>query len=70
MKILKRPDNIIYDTESTENFELYKGKTPELNQMVYQNTDLMELDFLKQYFDEAHQIFENFGQSYYYILCR
>lgn len=71
MKILKRPDNIVFDTENTDQMEFnplpYMHLTP-LHQIHVES----DHEFLTKHFgrkkNSEHPIFTNFGNSYYYVV--
>lgn len=72
MTILKRPDNIIFDTDTPN--KLIFNPIP-FNILVPLHDVLLtksEYEFLKEYFfsieDVEHPIFKDFGNSYYYCL--
>ncbi|MFM9952381.1 MAG: hypothetical protein ACKV1O_30910 [Saprospiraceae bacterium] len=71
MKILKRPENIVFDTENPDKMDFTPmpthGLTP-LHQTIVET----EWDFLTQFFAGIagydHPIFKDFGQSYFYCI--
>lgn len=69
MKILKRPDNIIFDTENPNIMEF---KPTDLKRAIplSETSWKFEYDILKEFFPSqnniTHPIFSNFGSSYYY----
>lgn len=71
MKILKRPDNIVFDTENTDQMEFkpmaYRSLTP-----LHQTHVKSDHEFLSEHFkpknSNAHPIFTNFERSYYYVI--
>jgi hypothetical protein len=68
MKILKMPDNVIYDTCLPD----HKYPNPRKNYgypiPLHHMTDLTDFDFLSLHFNKDHSIFTNFSNSYYYKL--
>ncbi len=71
MKILKRPDNIIFDTEKPNVMEF--NPIPNfLPQRLYEITQKSDFDFLYENFPPQnnikHPVFKDFGTSYYYCL--
>lgn len=71
MKILKRPDNIVFDTENPDKMDFNPIPTHGLTPL-HQTIDKSEWDFLTQFFTEKkgfeHPIFRDFGQSYFYCI--
>lgn len=68
MKILKRPNAVIYDTTNIDsrNYNPYEGfGNPKPLHHFHEKTDY---EFLSENFPLEHSIFDNFSQSYYYIL--
>lgn len=71
MRILKKPENVIFDTENPEkveiNSEVIKNPIP-----LHHSTNVTDWDFLSEHFkskDEIkHPIFNHFGESYFYCL--
>jgi len=71
MKILKKPENIIFDTDNPEKIEInsdhVKSSIP-----LHHSTSMTDWDFLSLYFkskdENKHPIFMNFGESYFYCL--
>ena len=70
MKILKRPDNIIFDTENPNIME-FKPTFPNLLIPLSENILTNDYEYLKEFFQPqnnvTHPIFSNFGSSYFYI---
>ncbi len=71
MKILKKPDFIIFDTENPDKMKF--NRTPlGLPQPLNAITMKTDYDFLSEHFrpkgDVVHPIFKNFGSSYYYCV--
>jgi len=67
MKILKSNTNEIYDTDQVGVIEFFEGKKENLTPLHHAHAKL-DIEFLKDFFPEQHRIFDNFGQSYYYVL--
>ena len=68
MKVLKRPSNVIYDTTNVDDrkFNPFKGfGNPIPLHHTHEKTDY---EFLSIYFPKDHPIFNDFTQSYYYVL--
>ena len=71
MKILKKPDFIIFDTEKPDQMKF--SRTPlGLPQPLNAITMKTDHDFLSENFrpkgEIVHPIFKNFGSSYYYCV--
>lgn len=69
MKILKRPENIVFDTENP--FKMDFNSTPKGGIRPLHETIMQaEWDFLTQFFKGRagfkHPIFRDFGNSYFY----
>lgn len=72
MKILKKPDFIIFDTEKPDQMKF--SRTPlGLPQPLNAITMKTDFDFLSEHFrpkdHTVHPIFKNFESSYYYCVC-
>lgn len=68
MKILKRPNGIIFDNLNLEKKEYnpYSGfGNPIPLHHFHEKTDF---EFLSDHFPKDHSIFNNFGNSYFYII--
>lgn len=72
MKILKRPDNIIFDTENPDKMKFTRQVHP-CPTPLFQKTTKTEHDFLSDHFrphqSKEHPIFKDFGSSYYYFIA-
>jgi hypothetical protein len=73
MKILKHPDNVVFDTENPnimEFVELPTGKI--IYQPLHERIDVGEWTFLETKFKPLsnyhHPIFQNFGRAFFYIV--
>lgn len=68
MKILKRPANIVYDTENPDELtygqETHVPNLTPLHHVINQTDD----EFLRDHFEENHPIFNDFGSSYFYVV--
>lgn len=64
MKILKRPDNLVFDTESNiiEQIPNSNGLVP-ISKLIPVNI----VDFLNTHFPKGHSIFECFEKSFFYV---
>jgi len=71
MKILKRPENIVFDTENPDKMDFAPMPTQGLTPL-HQTIEQAEWDFLTQFFTGTagcdHPIFKDFGQSYFYSI--
>lgn len=71
MKIIKRPDHIVFDTENPDNMEFNPIPYRKLT-ALHQNTLKSDHAFLKEHFTSknniVHPIFINFSNSYYYVV--
>ncbi len=71
MKILKRPDNIIFDTENPDNM-VFNPAPKALPHPLGELIGKSEWDFLEEHFKgkehSMHPIFNRFGTSYYYCI--
>ena len=73
MKILKKPDNIIFDTDKPDHmkFSRIPFGLPESLNAVTTKTDY---DFLSEHFrpngNIVHPIFKDFGSSYYFFIAK
>lgn len=72
MKILKVPDNSIFDTEDKD-YRVYttsKLRKDELLPLHQHPECLMKncFEFLRQFFPLEHFIYSDFGKSYYYVI--
>lgn len=69
MKILKRPDYLVFDTDNPDNwytdFGINHRELTILHHTHY-TRHICDWDFLSQYFSPDHFIFDNFSKSYYY----
>lgn len=69
MKILKKPENLIFDTENPEKTE-FNLEPISIPIPLHHSTDKTDWDFLSQYFKQndgiEHPIFNNFGESYFF----
>ncbi|MBE7649248.1 hypothetical protein [Tenacibaculum finnmarkense] len=74
MKIYKRPANLLFDTDNTD--VILPEFIPILEvvkfPLIHETTKLMTVDYLKKFFEKSqkrsHMIFENLGESYYYLV--
>ena len=68
MKILKKPENIIYDTNIIDH--TYRNPRENYGYPIplHHTHNMTDFEFLRQYFNENHKIFTNFSQSFYYKL--
>lgn len=71
MKILKRPENVIFDTENPDKMEF--NPTPkELPTPLHQILFKTDWDFLSEHFKPKenipHPVFKDFEKSYFYCL--
>ncbi len=74
MKILKRPDNLVFDTENKNIIEYIPSRSHlVLKQLEHLHTIALGENsihsFLSKQFlnDKEHPIFKDFGNSYFYI---
>jgi len=71
MKILKRPENIVFDTENPDKMK-FSTNEKGLPTPLHYITTKSDFDFLSEYFKAKdgikHPIFNNFGNSYFYCL--
>ena len=68
MKILKRPENLIFDTENPDKIEISKLLSAKELSALHHVTDQTDWEFLSEYFRPESQIFNDFGNSYFYKL--
>ena len=68
MKILKKPENTIFDTENPEKIELNFDPAIKSHTPLHHSTDKTDWDLLSEYIKTQHPIFDNFGESYFYCL--
>ncbi|MEQ8548719.1 MAG: hypothetical protein RIC03_12455 [Cyclobacteriaceae bacterium] len=75
MKILKRPENILFDTDNPTKMEFSEinpllTKTPQLHEVrTDPKTDYEFLsDHFKPILDKEHPIFRDFGHSFFYVI--
>jgi len=69
MKILKSNTNQVFDTENIDSIESYSGeKMIDISKSLHQNIETTVCQFLAGYFPVAHTIFDNFKNSYYWLL--
>ena len=68
MKILKSNTKEVFDTDNLNSIKRYEGNAPEISKALHQNHNMTDYDFLKQYFPLNHAIFEDFKESYYYLI--
>ena len=66
MKILKRPDNVIFDTDNPDSTESRLNLEP--STPLHHMHDQSDWDFLTDQFGTDHPVFQDFGRSYYYVL--
>jgi len=66
MKIGKFPKGAIYDTDNPNYFE-YVDTPNQYNVPLHHSHNKTDIEYLKQYFKEDHPIFNNFGESYFYV---
>ena len=68
MKILKRPNAVIYDTTNIDSriYNPFKGFGNPIP--LHQTHKTTDHEFLSQIFPPEHPIFEDFSKSYYYRL--
>jgi hypothetical protein len=71
MKILKRPENVIFDTENPDKME-FKPIPKYLPAPLSEITLKTDWEFLSVYFKQKegieHPIFNSFGSSYFYCV--
>jgi len=71
MKILKRPDNIIFDTENPNVME-FNLVTSSLAHPLNEITLKSDWQYLTENFpaieNNLHPVFKDFGESYYYCI--
>ncbi|WP_107037874.1 hypothetical protein [Brumimicrobium mesophilum] len=70
MKILKKPDNIVFDT-ATPHVRICQAKSYEIVCPLHHVNNVTDYIFLKEHFPSLtkgtdHPIMENFHQSYYF----
>lgn len=58
---------IVFDTENPAFQAGFSGETRTLKPLTYSH-ELLDYDFLKQFFPLDHSIFEDFGHSFFYVL--
>jgi len=68
MKILKSNTKEVFDTGNLDSIKKFNGEKPDLSKALHQNHNTTDFEFLKQYFPLNHSIFEDFKESYYYII--
>lgn len=69
MKILKRPVNIIYDTDYPNRLEFDPAVTAIDRKPLHHFTQQTDYDFLQEHFKGPdHPIYNDFGNSYFYKL--
>ena len=68
MKILKSNTKEVFDTENLNSIKRFEDKSPGISQALHQNHNMTDYEFLKQYFPLNHTIFEDFKESYYYVI--
>ena len=68
MKILKSNTNQIFDTENPSVIEFCKDKSVLKTNPLHHQNDLTDYEFLKKYFPLNHEIFSDFGSSYFYSI--
>ena len=68
MKILKSNTNEVFDTNNKDLIVAYQGNKPDMSNVLHQNHELTDYEFLQQYFPLNHSIFTGFSQSFYYII--
>lgn len=73
MKILKRPENVIYDTENPDKMEFNSTRIDvDLTTPLHHLTTKTDWDFLSEFFKPQgriqHPIFNDFGNSFYYCV--
>lgn len=68
MLILKSNTNEVFDTSNLLSIKRYKGVKPDVSKALHQNHNITDYDFLKQYFPLSHKIFEDFRESFYYVI--
>ncbi len=67
MKILKRPENTVFDTAKIDNKETTSRSFTNLSPL-HQTHTTTDREFLSQFFPDKHPIFDEFGKSYYYAI--
>lgn len=71
MKILKRPENVIFDTENPDKME-FNPVPKSLPNPLHHLTTKTDWDFLSEHFkpkeEIKHPIFNDFGNSYFYCI--
>lgn len=72
MKILKSSPfgKFVFNTFEPGNKEAFPGKIRDLDfsDMLHQNHQETDFEFLSKYFPDEHEIFENFSESFFYVL--
>jgi hypothetical protein len=68
MKILKSNTKEVFDTENINSIEIYKGNSSDKSKPLHHCHELTDYEFLQQYFPLNHSIFNEFPQSFYYII--
>lgn len=72
MKILKRPDNIIFDTANPNKLEHTKDTNPIDLTPLHQFLPGGEWAFLNKHFEgtngNQHEILKDYGYSYFYVV--
>ena len=79
MKILKKPENVIYDTENPDVMEFNREKLYNLD-FLHNLSEKSTQEILSEYFkpyreiycknSTPHPIFKDFGKSFFYIINR
>jgi len=71
MRILKRPENLIFDTEDPDKME-FSSAFETLPTPLHHVTTKTDWDFLSEHFKPKdkmqHPIFYDFGNSYFYCV--
>jgi len=68
MKILKKPDCVIFDTLNVN--KIKQNPCPNYGRPIplHHFSDKTDFEFLKEHFKEDHRILKDFGNSYYFYL--
>ena len=69
MKILKSNTQQIFDTDNIDFMEHYKGREPtDVSKALHHNHELTDYEFLSKFFPSKHRIFDDFSESFYWII--
>ena len=69
MKIIKYQGKFgqIFDTDNIETIVILKSEVEDIMPLHHMNKPTTDYDYLKQYFPPNHNVFDDFGNSYYYV---